>query len=440
MKFVTLDFETANRNRNSPCEVGVSIVENNAVVETRSWLIRPRPLVFDFFNTMVHGISRGMVENEPEFDAVWNELLPILDGQFVIAHNAGFDMSVLRATLDHHQLPHPDFEYACSYLFSKRVWPESPSYGLHDLCSAQGIVFDHHRAGPDSRATAQLCLKAFEVFQIERPEDISSKLQTVIGNISPGSFKPSRTKRASLFVQPDARTIVGDVTKHDVDSIFYGAAIVFTGTLSSMTRGEAQQLVADIGGIVANGVTKVTNFLVVGQQDVRLVGDDGLSGKQEKAIQLRAKGHEIELMSEADFLSSIQNEVSLALTLALRHADAQNIPSRYRRGSSSGSGTGKAQEGIELRFNQEVALWEALITSMRGHLGEETATRYLMTEPLVTLHCESLTECVDFVEFNDYVQRRRDVDSCSDDELGQLALLLTELQKAAQRRIRTTIS
>jgi len=440
MRFITLDFETANRNRNSPCEVGVSIVEDNALVETKSWLIRPKPLVFDFFNTMVHGISRGMVENEPEFDAVWNELLQLLDGQFVIAHNAGFDMSVLRATLDSYQLPHPNFDYACSYIFSKRVWPQSPSYGLHDLCSAQGIVFDHHRAGPDSRATAQLCLKAFEVSGVTQPDDITSKLQTTIGQIALGSFKPSRTKRASLFGQIDARTIKGDPTKHDVDSIFYGATVVFTGTLSSMTRGEAQQLVADIGGILANNVTKETNFLVVGQQDVRLVGDDGLSGKQEKAIQLRAKGQEIELMSEADFLSSIQNEVSLALTLVLKHADSQNIPSRYRRGSSSGSGIGKAQEGIEARFAQEVAIWEALIASMREHLGEETATRYFMTEPLVPIDCQSISECNDFVSLNTYVQRRRDVESCSDDELGLLALLLTELQKAAERRIQKTIS
>jgi hypothetical protein len=284
------------------------------------------------------------------------------------------------------------------------------------------------------RATALLCLKAFEITGVRSPDDIASILQTGIGKLAPDLFHPSRTKRARVYDNSDARQIIGDYSKHDVNNIFYGATVVFTGTLSSMTRGEAQQLVADIGGNVGNRVTKNTDYLIVGQQDFRLVGDDGMSGKQEKAVQMKAKGHSIEMMSEADFLSNIEGETRLAVKLALKYAIDENIPARYRKGNKSG-GSGKAQEGVEYRFSEEVKHWEALVLSMIEHLGDKVATRYLTAMPIVNDDCQSITGCADFVEFNAYVQRRRDLDICSDEELGLLSLLLTELQRTVERRI-----
>ena len=64
-------------------------------------------------------------------------------------------------------------------------------------------------------------------------------------------------------------------------------------------------MVADIGGYPANSVTSQTNILVVGQQDYRVVGDSGMSSKQKKAMALKDKGQDIEIMSEAEFLSMI---------------------------------------------------------------------------------------------------------------------------------------
>lgn len=72
-----------------------------------------------------------------------------------------------------------------------------------------------------------------------------------------------------------------------------------------MVRAEAQQKIADIGGILGNTVTKETDFLIVGQQDYRIVGDDGMSSKQKKAIGLIEQGSTLEILSENDFLKNI---------------------------------------------------------------------------------------------------------------------------------------
>ena len=72
-----------------------------------------------------------------------------------------------------------------------------------------------------------------------------------------------------------------------------------------MKRSDAQQIIADIGGINGGSVTKVTDFLVVGQQDYRVVGDEGMSSKQKKAIKMINEGASLEIISEEDFLKNI---------------------------------------------------------------------------------------------------------------------------------------
>lgn len=304
MDFITIDFETATSDRNSACEIGLTFVKNNQITNTKSWLIRPKCYPnFDYFNILVHGIRPENVADKPEFNETWKEILPLIQNQFLIAHNASFDISVLRKTLDTYNIPYPTLNYSCSYIFSKKVWEKLPAYDLKSLCKLNNIDFKHHRAGEDSKATAQLTLKAFEISGVSTPEDFIQKLRTSIGQLFDGGYKPSETKRERK--NQGASQIVGDPTKHNPDSIFYGMTSVFTGTLSSMTRAEAQQTIANIGGVVGNGVTKDTDFLIVGQQDYRIVGEDGMSSKQEKAIKLIEKGANLEILSEADFYRNL---------------------------------------------------------------------------------------------------------------------------------------
>ncbi len=290
MDFITIDFETATAQRDSPCELGLTFVKNRQIVETKSWLIKPMYDDFDYFNVLIHGIRPEDVADKPEFDVLWDEIKPLIENQFLIAHNAGFDMSVLRRTLEAYQLPFPTLQYSCSYIFSKKVWQGLPAYDLKTLCNANGIVFKHHRAGADSRATAELALKAFDKAEVYSVDDFPEKLRTSVGLLFEGGYRPSETKRVYKNV---AEQIVGDPSKHNPESIFYGKTVIFTGTLSSMVRSKAQQAIADIGGILGNAITKDTDFLVVGQQDYKVVGDDGMSSKQEKAIKLIEKGASI---------------------------------------------------------------------------------------------------------------------------------------------------
>ena len=75
MNFVALDFETATHERNSACELGICVVENSEIVETKTWLIKPPSFpYFNPHNINIHGIYPKDLAQAPTFDEIWYEI------------------------------------------------------------------------------------------------------------------------------------------------------------------------------------------------------------------------------------------------------------------------------------------------------------------------------------------------------------------------------
>lgn len=303
MDFVTIDFETATTDIDSPCEIGLTFVNDNKIVDTKSWLIKPRQFPhFNDYNIFIHGIKPRDVEKKSELKELWTEIGPLIDDKFLIAHHARFDINVLRKTLDYYAIQYPKVDFTCSYILAKNFWKGLPAYDLKSLCRQNNIDLAHHRAGNDSKACAELTIKIFNESGITSKDEIPEKLKTTIGKLVENKYTPSRTR---MLTSADLEKLGGDPTKHKPESIFYGKNVVFTGKLLSMVRDEAHDIVATIGGIIQTTINKKTNILVVGQQDYRVVGEDGMSSKQEKALQYVEEGIDIEIISEDDFLKNI---------------------------------------------------------------------------------------------------------------------------------------
>jgi DNA polymerase-3 subunit epsilon len=193
MDFVTIDFETADCQRNCPCEIGLTIVEKDKIIETKSWLIKPYCYPnFDSSNIAIHGIFPDDVKNSPEFPELWREIGSLFENNFLMAHFASFDFSVLRATLNLYSIPFPCCTYGCTYIFSREIWKGLPRYGLAPLCSMLDIPLKHHRAAPDSMATAELAIKAFSKADIKSLDEIKEKLQVNLGYLKPNEYRPCR--------------------------------------------------------------------------------------------------------------------------------------------------------------------------------------------------------------------------------------------------------
>lgn len=307
INFVAIDLETATEERDSICEIGITIVENSMIKESKSWLVQPPDNDYDYFNMEIHGITPEDTKDAPPFSEVWKEVEPFLDGKVIVAHNTSFDTYVLRDSFFWNDMPFPNFAFFCSYRISTKIVKGCYSYSLPIICETLGIDFGkHHRAGDDSKACAELFLKCIELSETSSYAELQQKLEFRCGRFSSDYFRPQlSTKHGFGGAGFKVGDIIGDPSKIDEGSYFYGKSVCFTGKCKYGTRKELLQRIADIGGVPIDSVTKSTDILVVGQQDYRVVGESGMSGKQKKAMKLKDEGYDIEIMSEADFLSNI---------------------------------------------------------------------------------------------------------------------------------------
>lgn len=182
--WVAIDFETASRQRASACALGLAVIEGGLIVERRDWLIRPPGNHFEYWNTRIHGIDARIVAHEPEFDGVWTEIEPYLRGAVVLAHNASFDVSVLRASLQRYGLLTPvTAGYYCTVTMSRRVWPHLPDHKLSSVCRHCGIALVHHEAASDAEACASIALRCLDETCMPTLDDLADELGLRAGRL-----------------------------------------------------------------------------------------------------------------------------------------------------------------------------------------------------------------------------------------------------------------
>lgn len=188
MNFVAIDFETAN-DKAHPCALGLAVVKNSEIVVRESWLIRPYELRIPKFYTDIHGISEDDVRDMPEFNERWDVINDYLNGETVIAHNAGFDVSVLKGALRLYDLPHPEFDYFCTVDISRKVWPRIDANGdgilvnhkLNTVAGHLNVSFSHHDASDDAFASAVIALEAGKEKGVDSLHELAELLK-VRGN------------------------------------------------------------------------------------------------------------------------------------------------------------------------------------------------------------------------------------------------------------------
>ncbi len=157
-RFIAFDVETPNRLNNRISSIGITVVENDTITEEFSSLVNPE-VHFDPFNVQLTGIDAEKVRNAPTFPELWGRIEPILSGGLLVAHNAVFDLGVLKKCLRDYGIEwKPYVRYLCTVQMGRRLLP-GMSHSLNVLCDYYGIDLDHHQADSDSRACADILLR-----------------------------------------------------------------------------------------------------------------------------------------------------------------------------------------------------------------------------------------------------------------------------------------
>ena len=286
MNFVALDFETANPRLSSICQIGATRFRDGEAIETLCTYVQPDDY-FHPMNVSVHGIDEAMVAGAPTFAEAHQELHDLIGDGIVVTHT-GFDRTAMHRACEMHSLPAALCQWLDSSMIVRRAWPQfaRSGYGLGNVASFLNLSFKHHDAGEDSRVTGQIVVHAIR----ETGFGLDDWLLRVRQPISPSASSPI-------------------AQSGDQSGPLAGQVIVFTGALA-LPRREAAKMAADAGIDVADGVTKHTTLLVVGDQDLeRLADGETKSSKHRRAESLIQGGQTLRILSEADFQALIDIQI-----------------------------------------------------------------------------------------------------------------------------------
>jgi DNA polymerase-3 subunit epsilon len=106
--------------------------------------------------TAIHGISDQDVSNAPRFVELAPALLRLLDGAIFVAHNAPFDIAMLRHALAGCRIDYRPAGVACTLAAFRLLEPLESAHGLEALCVLHSIPLEAHSALGDALAAAAL--------------------------------------------------------------------------------------------------------------------------------------------------------------------------------------------------------------------------------------------------------------------------------------------
>jgi len=291
--YCLIDIETTGLSPayDSIIEVAALKIENDTIISSFSSLVKPFESssnnYVDEYITELTGITNEMLATAPDTKTVLSDFIKFVGSDILIGHNVHFDINFLYDNcLDtcSHYLSN---DFVDTMRLFRRAHRELEHHRLCDFTEYYKIKQDTaHRAWADCEST----FKAFLALK----NDIEEK------HISLENFK--KKYHASVSAKDiNATQLLSEETP------FYGKVCVFTGTLEKMLRKDAMQLIANLGGINADGVTAKTNFLILGNNDYCTQIKDGKSNKQKKAESLILKGKDIQIIPENVFYDMVND-------------------------------------------------------------------------------------------------------------------------------------
>lgn len=312
--FIAIDFETANEKRASVCAVALIVFEDDNITKELEWIVSPPQHLnyFNPYNVQIHGIKESDVISKPEFNDIWPEIYRLINHKILVAHNASFDMSVLRQLLDCYNLDYPNIEFICTCNVARKTWDKQINYTLKNIGNNLGYIFNHHDAHDDARICGKILLDACRYHGCDSIADLSKKIGLKKGILCSNKYSPCSVAdpykglRKGKFEKIEFNELSRECL--NTEGLLSGKGVVFTGTLISMTRQTAAQHVVNHGGYVSNTVNKNTNFLVMGIQDFARFVDNKQSSKTKRAKRLIEEGKQLEIIDENEFLKLILQE------------------------------------------------------------------------------------------------------------------------------------
>lgn len=230
----------------------------------------------DPFIVQLTGITDEMLEGAPSNPEAVYAFLEFAQDLQIWAYNAGFDSKFINKFTEVHK-PFKDIR-----ALAKRAFPDLENHKLETVAKHMGIPTEGtHRSIADCIISKEILIEGL-------------KYQSSTPDIYHHGFKVKDYKPKE-------------------EGLFYGKTIVFTGALVTMTRDGAANHASEYGFKIGSSVTKKTDYLVVGIQDLSTLAGHDKSTKQRKAEELVAEGSRIRILTENQFIEMITTNNAASL-------------------------------------------------------------------------------------------------------------------------------
>lgn len=288
--YVFIDVETTGLSPTKDAIIQVSALRffgQKSIDGLNSYINPQRPIPKE--STEIHGINDEKVKDAPIIDEIKEPFLNLIKDAILVGYNTPFDLDFLDCAF-HGDLNNVKY---IDVLEIAKTLIKLPNYHLETVADYAEFHPEggYHDSLTDCTATAAI------FFRLSFDKPGLAKI-----------YHSKKFAKADYSFSP--KDVVPSAIPVDTTHPLYDKKIVFTGELS-IGRREAAQMAVDVGAIVRSSVSSKTDYLVVGKQDITIVGDDGMSGKEEKAYQLNEAGKAfIKIISEQDFLLLVQGNTT----------------------------------------------------------------------------------------------------------------------------------
>ncbi|OZD02398.1 3'-5' exonuclease [Rhodococcus sp. 06-235-1A] len=156
-KWVVVDVETSGLKASRDRVLSVAALtvdEDGRVGRELSTLVNPG---CDPGPVHVHGLTPERLAGAPTFDMIAPQLMDLLDGRTMVAHNASFDHGFLKLESMRAGIDMPTKQRLCTVALSRRLQLDTPNHKLSTLAAHWKVLQSNaHDAYDDARVLAQV--------------------------------------------------------------------------------------------------------------------------------------------------------------------------------------------------------------------------------------------------------------------------------------------
>lgn len=294
--YTVIDLETTgfSPQYDEIIELGAIKVKSNEIVDTFSKLIRPNIALTPFIQELT-GITEELLRYAASLDNVIDEFIKFIGDDIVVGHNVSFDINFIYDNLLKLRGTYFTNDFVNTLRISKKINKKLRHHSLCDLALFYNIQpTDEHRSLAD-------CVTTYNLFNVLK-QKVADEYDSYQDFYNLFKKKHSNSYTSYEDFIKNLQPLTSDV---DETNFFYGKTCVFTGTLERLHRKDAMQIVVNLGGSVGSGVTKSTNYLILGNYDYNKTIKDDKSSKQKKAEKYILDGFDLKIISEDVFYSLI---------------------------------------------------------------------------------------------------------------------------------------